>query len=45
MKYYSGCDDKGEKEVEGKEPGECGVVNGEASPNSLNKGIAYVRDG
>lgn len=45
MKNYGSCDDEGEEEVEGKESGECGVVNGEAPSDSLNEGVTYVRDG
>lgn len=45
MKDYGSCDDEGEEEVEGKESGECGVVNREAASDSLNEGVTYVRDG
>lgn len=45
MDEGSTCDDKREKEVEGKEAGEGSVIYGEAASDSLDKDIPDVGDG
>lgn len=45
MKDCGADNDEGEQEVEGKEPGEGGIVHGEATSDPLNEGFAHVGDG
>ena len=45
MDYCCGCDEEGEKEVEGKESGEGCIVYRKASSNSLDEGVADIGDG
>jgi len=40
-----GCNNEWEEEVKGKKAGEGGVVYGEATPDSLHQGVAYIGDG
>ena len=45
MENEHGCDDKWKEEVECKEPGECGIINGEAPSNPLYQGITHIWNG
>ena len=45
MQYGNGCNDEWEEEVESEESCEGGIVNREASSDSLNKGVTNVGDG
>lgn len=44
MNYRHGCNYEGEEEMESKEACQGCIIYGEAAPNSLNKGVAYVGD-
>lgn len=45
MNNSKGCNDKGEQEMEGKEPSEGGVVDRESPSDSLDEGASYIRHG
>lgn len=45
VKQCGSSDNERKKEVEGKEPCEGCIIYREASPDSLNQGVAHVGDG
>lgn len=45
MYYHHGCDDKGKEEVEGKESGKCGFVNGESPSDSFYEAGPNIGNG